>query len=81
MGYLQVERCQLFCKVIGIIALTDLENISLETIRSRLKDNELKPWKRKMWWHQKQKNNLILAKEAFGLIPNVEGVMGRRPLC
>lgn len=33
----------------SLIALTYLENISLETIRSRLKDNELKPWKRKMW--------------------------------
>ena len=33
----------------SLIALTDLDHISLETIRSRLKDNELKPWKRKMW--------------------------------
>ena len=33
----------------SLIALTDLESISLETIRTRLKDNELKPWKRKMW--------------------------------
>ena len=33
----------------SLIALTDLENISLETIRNRLKNNELKPWKRKMW--------------------------------
>ncbi|MBE4613465.1 IS630 family transposase, partial [Vibrio navarrensis] len=27
-----------------LIALTDLESISLETIRSRLKENQLKPW-------------------------------------
>ena len=33
----------------SLIALTDLENVSLETIRNRLKNNELKPWKRKMW--------------------------------
>lgn len=33
----------------NLIALTDLETVSLETIRNRLKSNELKPWKRKMW--------------------------------
>ena len=32
-----------------LIALTDLESISLETIRSRLKENQLKPWQKKMW--------------------------------
>lgn len=31
------------------IALTDIENISLETLRARLKDNQLKPWQKKMW--------------------------------
>ena len=32
-----------------LIALTDLESVSPETLRQRLKSNELKPWKRKMW--------------------------------
>jgi len=32
-----------------LIALTDLESISVETIRSRLKNNDLKPWQKKMW--------------------------------
>jgi transposase len=31
------------------IALTDVESISLETVRQRLKQNELKPWQQKMW--------------------------------
>ena len=32
-----------------LIALTDIETISPETIRSRLKENDLKPWQKKMW--------------------------------
>jgi len=32
-----------------LIALTDLETISHETIRNRLKENDLKPWQKKMW--------------------------------
>lgn len=32
-----------------LIALTEIENISLETIRQRLKQNDLKPWQKKMW--------------------------------
>ncbi len=32
-----------------LIALTDIEEISHETIRNRLKDNDLKPWQKKMW--------------------------------
>ncbi len=31
------------------IALTDMEQVSMETIRQRLKANQLKPWQRKMW--------------------------------
>lgn len=31
------------------VALTDVESISLETVRQRLKQNELKPWQQKMW--------------------------------
>lgn len=30
------------------IALTDVESISLETVRQRLKQNKLKPWQQKM---------------------------------
>ncbi len=32
-----------------LISLTELESISPETIRQRLKDNDLKPWQKKMW--------------------------------
>ena len=31
------------------MALTDMEAVSLECIRQRLKANQLKPWQRKMW--------------------------------
>ena len=31
------------------VALTDLEGVSLESIRQRLKANQLKPWQQKMW--------------------------------
>ena len=31
------------------IALTDIGDISIETIRARLKENDLKPWQKKMW--------------------------------
>ncbi|WP_462099720.1 IS630 family transposase [Vibrio cholerae] len=31
------------------VALTDVDSISLETVRQRLKQNELKPWQQKMW--------------------------------
>lgn len=32
-----------------LVALTDLESVSLETIRCRLKEKEIKPWQKKMW--------------------------------
>lgn len=32
-----------------LVRLTDLETVSSETIRRRLKDNKLKPWQHKMW--------------------------------
>jgi len=32
-----------------LVALTDLESVSIETIRRRLKENALKPWQKKMW--------------------------------
>jgi len=33
----------------GLIALTDLESVSTETVRRRLQENELKPWQKRMW--------------------------------
>lgn len=32
-----------------LITLTDLDSISYETVRRRLKENALKPWQKKMW--------------------------------
>jgi len=44
-------RCQWTLSMLGeqIVCLTEHEKISLETIRQRLRDNELKPWQKKMW--------------------------------
>ncbi len=33
----------------GLVRLTDHETLSKETVRRRLKENELKPWRQKMW--------------------------------
>lgn len=33
----------------GLVEITDHESISRETVRRRLKENELKPWRQKMW--------------------------------
>jgi transposase len=32
-----------------LVALTDIESISIGTIRNRLKEKEIKPWQKKMW--------------------------------
>lgn len=32
-----------------LVALTDINSISVETIRQRLKNKDLKPWQKKMW--------------------------------
>jgi transposase len=32
-----------------LVAMTDLDSLSYETVRRRLADNELKPWQKKMW--------------------------------
>ena len=32
-----------------LVALTDLESVSAETVRRRLAENELKPWQKRMW--------------------------------
>ncbi len=44
-------RCRWTLSLLGeqLVALSDVENISHETIRNRLKDNDLKPWQKKMW--------------------------------
>jgi transposase len=44
-------RCRWTLSMLGeqIISLTELENVSPETIRQRLKENDLKPWQKKMW--------------------------------
>ncbi len=44
-------RCRWTLTLLGaqLISLTDLETISNETIRQRMKQNDLKPWQKKMW--------------------------------
>lgn len=44
-------RCRWTLTLLGnqLITLTELESISPETIRQRLKENDLKPWQKKMW--------------------------------
>lgn len=44
-------RCKWTLSLLGekLITMTDIEEISVETIRQRLKDNDLKPWQKKMW--------------------------------
>lgn len=32
-----------------LVAMTEIDEVSTETIRRRLKENELKPWQKKMW--------------------------------
>jgi len=45
------DRCQWTLSLLTseLIALTEGEAVSKETVRRRLKDNELKPWQKKMW--------------------------------
>lgn len=44
-------RCRWTLSLLGeqLITLTEIDSISVETIRQRLKDNDLKPWQKKMW--------------------------------
>lgn len=44
-------RCRWTLSMLGeqMISLTELDSISPETIRQRLKENDLKPWQKKMW--------------------------------
>ena len=46
-----------------LITLTELESISPETIRQRLKENDLKPWQKKMWCIGKLDANYIARME------------------
>ena len=44
-------RCRWTLSMLGdqLVTLSDIDEISHETIRNRLKDNDLKPWQKKMW--------------------------------
>ncbi len=44
-------RCRWTLQLLAdrLVALTDLDDVSINTIRRRLKENELKPWQKKMW--------------------------------
>ena len=46
-----------------LVALTESKRVSLETIRQRLKANELKPWQKKMWCLGKIDANYIAQME------------------
>ena len=48
-----------------MIALTNIENISIETIRKYLKKNDLKPWQKKMWCIKKLNATYIARMEAI----------------
>lgn len=44
-------RCRWTLSLLGdqLVRLSDIKEISYETIRNRLKENDLKPWQKKMW--------------------------------
>jgi transposase len=44
-------RCRWTLSMLGdqLVTLSDIDEISHETIRNRLKENDLKPWQKKMW--------------------------------
>jgi transposase len=44
-------RCRWTLQLLAdrLVTLTELDNVSISTIRRRLIDNELKPWQKKMW--------------------------------
>lgn len=46
-----------------IVALTDHENISAMTIGRRLKENELKPWQKRMWCIPKVDSHFVASME------------------
>lgn len=57
--------CRWTLSLIGesLVALTDLDSISIEAIRQRLKENQLKPWQKKMWCLGKVNNHYIARME------------------
>jgi transposase len=46
-----------------LVVLTDLESVSAETVRRRLKENELKPWQHRMWCIPKFNANYVANME------------------
>ena len=44
-------RCRWTLQLLAdrLVTLTDVDDVSIETIRRRLKEKELKPWQKKMW--------------------------------
>jgi transposase len=49
-----------------LVALTDLESVSYETVRRRLLENQLKPWQKKMW---------CLPKVDAGFVAQMEDIL------
>src|SRR3954466_12044350 len=49
-----------------MVRLTDHESISGETVRRRLAENELKPWREKMWCVPKINGAYVARMEAHG---------------
>lgn len=67
-------RCRWTLSMLGeqMVSLTEVDNISLETIRQRLKENDLKPWQKKMWCIAKLDAAYIARMEHIRRIPSKE---------
>lgn len=48
-----------------LVAATELENVSIDTIRRRLNDNAIKPWQKKMWCIPKFDASFVAQMEAI----------------
>ncbi len=48
-----------------LVELTDLESLSTETVRRRLKEKEIKPWQKKMWCIPKFDATFVARMEAI----------------
>ena len=46
-----------------LISLNDMEVVSTETIRRRFKENDLKPWQKKMWRVEKMNADYVAQME------------------
>ena len=62
-----------------LVALTDLESLSAETVRRRLQEKELKPWQKKMWCIPKFDSDFVAQMEHI-LDVYAEEPDPRRPL-